>query len=361
MSAVRICLSPDTWSPDDQLALQTALCPGLRRTRAGRAAKWRAPTILIMTHGVGCFLGFMAQSGVDILSSRLADICGEDAVFQWIASMNARDLMPSTVRFRVTGLQRGCMVMYPFADWQWLRPIVADLPHGRLESRQRKIKQFRHSRDLVELGLRLITASLEGSFLRPHLRHVHARDGMMIVLLAWKPLRLKNFTRLRLGQHLTRRDDGRWRIHVPASETKNSETVDDVLPEDIGSLLDRYLAVDRPELLARRRADLGAEEAHLWISEDGLPCTDAGIRLRIREQTFKAFGVAISPHRFRDAAVTTIAIEMPDQIRMALALLANRGPETILESYNMAATSMAAHRMNESIEATMRELGLKLS
>src|SRR5215471_7068629 len=112
---------------------------------------------------------------------------------------------------------------------------------------------MRHSRELLELGVRLIVGSLTCRFLRLHLKHVQARDGMMIAFLAARPLRIKNFTALRLGVHLTRREDGRWRLYVPPAETKNSETIDDCLPADIGLLLDCYLQVDRPALMARRQ------------------------------------------------------------------------------------------------------------
>ena len=123
-------------------------------------------------------------------------------------------------------------------------------------------------------------------------------------------------------------------------------------------LLDRYLEADRPALLARRqRSD--SDEDHLWISEDGLPMTFTGIRLRIKEQTFKAFGVAICPHRFRDAGATTIAIELPAEMGMALPLLNNRDEKTIEMHYNMATTLQAAQRLNESLEATLRDLGLR--
>src|SRR5262249_39041939 len=257
-------------------------------------------TVKIMIEAVGHYLGYLAIAGIDVTAGDLKVLCTEEHVYGWIAGMRGRKLMGHTITFRVTALKRGCEVMYPFADWGWLKDILGDLPDGKLESRQRKMKQLRHSRELLELGLRLIRESLSCRFLRPHLKHVQARDGMMIALLAARPLRIKNFTALRLGVHLTRREDGRWRLYVPPAETKNAETMDDVLPADIGLLLDRYQQADRPALLARRQTGSDSED-HLWISEDGLPMTSQSIRLRIREQTFKAFGVAISPHRFRDA------------------------------------------------------------
>jgi hypothetical protein len=41
----------------------------------------------------------------------------------------------------------------------------------------------------------------------------------MIALLAYRPVRLKNFARMRLGRHLTKAG-GCWQIHFAAGETK---------------------------------------------------------------------------------------------------------------------------------------------
>ena len=358
MNPPRLGLPVAAWSTADQAALRMATFPGLRRERAGRAARWRPDTVRIMTEGVGSFLGFLAIAGVDVAAGGLGVLCTEERVHDWIAGLRGRKLTADTIRFRVTGLKRGCAVMYPFSDWSWLKEIVAELPDGKLESRQRKMRQLRHSRELLNLGVRLITESLTLRVLRPHLRHVYARDGMMIAFLARRPLRIKNFTALRLGVHLVRREDGRWRLYIPPAETKNSETIDDVLPLDIGLLLDRHLEVDRPALLTRRQTEVDSQEDHLWISEDGLPMTPTGIRLQVKQHTFKAFGVAVSPHRFRDSGVTTIAIERPAEIGMALPLLGNRDDKTIEAHYNMATTLQAAQRLNESLEATMRDLGI---
>jgi site-specific recombinase XerD len=358
MNAPKLSLPIAHWSLADQAALRMAMAPGLRRNRAGRAARWRPATVRTVTECVGCFLAFLAASANTVAAAGLGEVCTEERVDQWIAAMRGRNLMANTIQTRVISLQRGCWAMYPFSEWNWLKDIARDLPDGKLETRRRKMLKLRHSRELMELGVRLIVESETSRFCSHHRRHVQARSGMMIAFLASRPLRLKNFTSLRLGVHLTRQEDGRWRLQIPPTETKNSETIDDRLPEDIGLLLDRYLRVDRRSLLARGPCGLNSDEGYLWISEAGQPMTASSIRVRIKEQTFKAFGVAITPHRFRDAGATTIAIELPAEIGMALPLLGNRAMNTIEAHYNMATTLEAAQRLNESLEAIMRELGL---
>jgi len=49
MSGQRLCLPVADWSPEDQAALRMATTPGLRRARAGRAARLKPATVRIMT------------------------------------------------------------------------------------------------------------------------------------------------------------------------------------------------------------------------------------------------------------------------------------------------------------------------
>src|SRR5262245_26468524 len=216
--------------------------------------------------------------------------------------------------------------------------------------------RIKRSRELLQRGVRLIIEAETRAFLRPHLRHVQVRDGLTIVFLALRPLRLKNLTALRLGVHLRRQDSGMWRIHVPASETKNRETIDWVVPEDLALFLERYLADDRPRLLARRATLRAETEDHLWISEDGLPMDYHNIAARVREHTKRAFGIGISPHRFRNAAATTATIEFPTNLRTALALLGDRDLRTIQHHYDQANSLVASQKVNDSVDATRQEL-----
>ena len=357
MRGARLCIPLVDWSPQDQEAVRRARTPGLRRSGGGRAVSWRPTTLALMIEAVGHYLGFLSIAGVSLKAAALPALVREDKVLAWITAMQARHLTANTVRFRVTGLLHGCQVMYPFENWTWLKRVVRDLPDGRLQSRRRKLPQLRHSRELLRLGLDLILDAEERHFLRSHLRQVQRRDGLMIAFLVLRPLRIKNFSSLQLGRHLVRRGEGRWRLRITSDETKNRETVDDLLPDELGRMLDHYLAHDRPVLLGRRVSD-PSSESHLWISEDGVPCTPTGIRVRINEHTLKAFGVSVSPHRFRDAGVTTIAMELPEHIDMGLALLSNRSRETMQVHYNMADTNQAGLRLIEAVEGLMKELEL---
>jgi site-specific recombinase XerD len=115
-----------------------------------------------------------------------------------------------------------------------------------------------------------------------------------------------------------------------------------LLPEVLRESLELYLKEYRPLLLARRgRWYNGADDA-LLVSTDGSPMTEMALYDRIRLQTKKAFGKAMNPHLFRDAAATTLAIEDPKHVRVAAPLLGHRQLDTT-ERFYMQATSLEAH------------------
>ena len=84
-------------------------------------------------------------------------------------------------------------------------------------------------------------------------------------------------------------------------------------------------------------------EDALWVSTDGSPMTEMAIYDRIRAHTGRAFGAAINPHLFRDAAATTLAIADPAHVRVATPLLGHRIFRTTERHYQHA-QSLDAHR-----------------
>src|SRR5262249_29611022 len=158
--------------------------PGSRRSRAGRGAHWRPASVHTLSAAAGSFVAFLASTGVDISTVSLFDSCMDERVWDWIVHMRERGLAPATIKARTIGLQRIMAVMYPFESWRWLNGLISELPDGHLESRRRKMPKIKHSRELLKLGVDLVTGAARRTFLRPHLRHVQVRDGVLIAFLA---------------------------------------------------------------------------------------------------------------------------------------------------------------------------------
>ncbi len=79
---------------------------------------------------------------------------------------------------------------------------------------------------------------------------------------------------------------------------------------------------------------------------------EGSIRDSIKERTLAAFGVAIPPHRFRDAAVTDFVEKDPAHALAAASVLGN-DPVTMMKHYNQS-RGRAAHLRHHADIAALR-------
>jgi integrase/recombinase XerD len=159
---------------------------------------------------------------------------------------------------------------------------------------------------------------------------IRYRDGLMIALLAFIPLRRKNFAALEIGRHLIREGDC-WFVIVPCSETKKSTSfIDFPIPEFLNPYLATYLAIIRPRMLRHPICKA------LWVSPGGGALTYSAIWPIPTRHTARRLGIRVAPHDGRDAGATTWAIAAPDQIGVARDLLGHSNLRTTTRHYNRA-------------------------
>jgi integrase/recombinase XerD len=194
--------------------------------------------------------------------------------------------------------------------------------------------------ELLALGMHLMDAAEKAP--TPRLAALAFRDGLVIALLALRPLRRKNLAGLIIGVTLQRAGTG-WLICFPPADTKNKDPIEATWPTALLPALETYIAVHRPVLAALKSRWAAPIGDALWVSSHGSPLTQMALYDVIRDRTQAAFGTGVSPHRFRDAAATTLAVEDPDHVRLATVLLGHRSPATT-ERYYQQARSLDAHR-----------------
>jgi site-specific recombinase XerD len=102
------------------------------------------------------------------------------------------------------------------------------------------------------------------------------------------------------------------------------------VPEDLTASIERYLEIYRPVLAGDK-----TETTALWLAINGNPMSYASMGEHIAETTRITIGVAVSPHLFRTAAVTTLATRAGDKPYAGSALL-HHGPWGPQENYNRA-------------------------
>lgn len=152
---------------------------------------------------------------------------------------------------------------------------------------------------LAALGIKLMDGArdAEGEITDP----VDYCDGLMIALLAQRPLHLRTFSLIRVGTHLPQVGEERRMIFEgPGSESGRPFEI--TVPEKLVPPLEYYLQEVRPKFTGADRND------RIWDSTKGRPLTPNAIARIITERSRDAFGEPVNPHLFRHCAATTIAI-----------------------------------------------------
>ena len=310
MSRRRIRLPVDAWPEPDREAWKAAIMPGAVLRPGGPAERWRPATRRHVIESYGHYLAWLRSLGTLCETAVPADRLTPQHLAGYVEHLKNADLAPATVENRLVGLDRAFFAMAPEVDRTLLRRVINRL-HDSHAGIARKRMRIRDSGELFALGLKLMRQAEDPDqpFLRPILRPTLYRDGLIISLLAARPLRRRNFAGLILGKHL-HKIAGEWWIAIPAEETKTRRLIEVPFPEALIEPLQRYLDVHRPALLqtTARKIILGAQSSPLWIStRTGGGLSPHTMNLRVCEHTQRAFGRHVNLHLFRDCAATSIA------------------------------------------------------
>ncbi|MCR9073325.1 MAG: site-specific integrase [Alphaproteobacteria bacterium] len=204
--------------------------------------------------------------------------------------------------------------------------------------------------DLLALGASLMQRAEEETSLRRDWRAALYRDGLTILLLIFRPLRRANLVSLRLGESLTEQPDGYW-IRLPAEAMKNGRPYEARLPELLCDPLERYLTVWRPVLLR------GRQDTTFLVGARGRPFTSEALYGRLTQHTEQAFGRPISPHLFRDIAVTALGEEDPELVHLGRLLLHHADGRTTEAHYNHAREHHAMRRYHGLLQKYRQQVG----
>src|SRR5262249_38325992 len=126
-------------------------------------------------------------------------------------------------------------------------------------------------------------------------------------------------------------------------EMKNGQYFELPYPNELFSQLVRYIRDIRPKFIG------GTASPYLWLSRRGQPMHEAVLRRIIKTRTSSAFGFAISPHRFRHAAVTYLATTHPERIGFGPDLLGHSDPAVTEAHYNRASPEGAATEVQDHL------------
>jgi integrase/recombinase XerD len=194
------------------------------------------------------FLGFLAITDPTALEIAPAERLTLQCVRRFAGHL-AETNTPHSVAIQVDALYGVARTMMPERDWSWLRTVKARLylaagpkgPSGPVIT----------SVQLIDLGQQLMTESeiVPGTRVRMA-DAIRYRDGLMIALLGFIPVRHKNFAAIEIGRVLVKEGEN-WFIILSPEDTKTKIPMDFQVPEVLLPNLAKYLEFARPRMLRR--------------------------------------------------------------------------------------------------------------
>jgi integrase len=290
------------------------------------------------------FLGFLAISEPDALQVAPHERLTIERVRSFVTHL-AETNTARSVANQVHTLYLAARVMMPERDWTWLKALKTRLfaaapahaPTGPVIT----------SLQLLDLGQQLMDESRPTPDTPISMDDaIRYRDGLMIALAAFIPIRRKNLAALEIGRHLVREGDS-WFVVVSGQETKTGKSIDYPIPELLESYLATYLDIVRPQMQPHPTC------AAVWLNSRGGALAYAAIGEIFGLHSTARLGFRVTPHDARDAAGTFWAVFAPDQIGVARDLLAHSDLRTTIKYYNRA-RGIEASRAYRDVIAGMR-------
>jgi integrase/recombinase XerD len=330
------CMKPEDWPAADRDAWAAARCKGTILRPGRPASKWAGTTTQSMIESYGRFVTWAKFEGLLNPAAAPAQLVSSDNVLRYVEHLSIINASLTVVN-RVRGLFFIANALAPHGDWEWLRTIWYNLQRAAKPARNKRARVV-EAPELLALGLELMAAAERGSDRTLYQRALDYRDGLIIALMAARPLRLRNFAAVEPGVHLVRTAEG-YSLEFQAHEIKTRRELDWTFPAGLVPNLERYRTFYRPLLFpinrgSPRRSRRPEDCRALWVSAHGTPMSSTTVYGRVILHTKRKFGRSVNPHLFRDDATTVIAIEDPERVGISMPLLGHSNPITAQRVYD---------------------------
>jgi integrase/recombinase XerD len=315
----RRCLKVGQWPEADRLLWQKVLKPGTLLDDAGLGAHWAFQTRDKIEKHYGGWLNWLERNQLLDPAVEPALRVTRERVVAYVDDLKKRNA-PLTVLNRIRELCNAIQAMAPDRDWSWLHKIIRRLRRSAKPKRKKETLMV-PAEHLFRSGIELMDAADSIDCRKPPLsRAAQYRDGLVIALLAARPVRRRNLASIEIGRHLIRQGEKYWLI-FPPDETKTHRAYAAPLPAALNPHLERYLDHYRPFLIGLK-GRWGAARPflrpgdRLWVSNYASAMSGHSIYHRVVKLTAAKFGHSLCLHLFRDVAATSIAVETPEHVQI---------------------------------------------
>lgn len=325
----------EDWPKADRLAFEAAFKPGdIFDDQRPPGAHLSKGSRRKCESSHGRWLGHLAVADPEALLKSPGERLTMDRMKRFVIELQ-REVRATTVASTVDGIYQAARLIAPHSDWSWLSGLKR-----RLHAQSEPLDRFGYlvmPDETLDIGISLMESALDAAH-RPHkLNEVQYRDGLIIALLSFWPIRRRSIAALTVNRHIGW-SDGRINLLLFSEDTKSKRPEAIALHPVLVPYFETYLAQIRPVLLRDRATDA------LWVSQHGTPLTGDGIYNAVRKHILKITGKPMCLHDFRRAVGTYIAHTMPEQIGILPGLLQHCDPNTGQRHYNLARSEVASRR-----------------
>ena len=279
-------LPPTEWPVADRRAWAAACRPGPRFAKGGAASHLAPITRADLARRYGYYLDFLDRTSVLDRDAQAAGLVTPACIALFIAELQKR-VSSVTVSGTIYKVRRAAECIEPGHDFGWLAEIGKDL--AMLERPKDKFDRVVLTERLAEAGLSLIheaNSQINGPLLR---RAILARNGLMIALLAFCPIRQRNFAALEIGRCFVE-INGTWWIVL--DDTKSGRLDHRPIPTFLTGVIESYLERYRPVLLRHSARGKNCPTRFttlpvmaLWVGYLGAPLSYAAVERVVTETT----------------------------------------------------------------------------
>lgn len=272
------------------------------------------------------------------------DLC-PDGLQQFIRSAESRDCSAITISGYLWSLWKVATIVRDVSsgDLDWLLTTAKRIGAVGKQTRKRKADRYLSAEILLDLAISTMCKAAPES---GRWSEVQAyRDGLFLGFACVCPERLRSLEAIRLNWV----NDDFSCVKFPAEFQKTGENSTRIVPALLRPELARWITEIRPTVVGDH--DL------LWVAKGGGPLGFAAIQAAMRNLTKPASGIALTPHRLRDAAATFIVEELTDKAGLAARILNHRDPNSARHYTESAAGLTASRKVGALIEAARLEAG----
>ena len=184
------------------------------------AYHWNQRTCELVAQHYGRWLTFLAVFETLDPRAELVARLDQETLARYINHLNAF-CASSTVSARINGLVDAVRIIAPNADISWLKAIAKNVKR-QAKSLPKAANLLPSIAEIYKSGLRIMQeVSTRGG--RGLLRDaLEFRNGLMVSLLAARPVRLRDFANIQIGHHLCPAGDGYSCVNQRVLTTKRS-------------------------------------------------------------------------------------------------------------------------------------------